>query len=198
MFFDIWRGYKYYIICEYMLIWLYTRCFLKSCVAKKTYIHLCIQVHLLRDINADVLVEDLHHYKSDCHDKLGCKKTYIFYKWRGMNTDLTEIMMDLHGLILCWSLLPDTSGWERWSQSFTEMRSIEVKDAMIIARCLMCEATMTNNTGLNSIISWVVWLNINDRKSPFHHGEYSCRSEPVVADLCLHLSCNLDITASAY
>ena len=30
------------------------------------------------------------------------------------------------------------------------------KDAMIIARGLMCEATMTNNTGLNSIISWVV------------------------------------------
>ena len=79
------------------------------------------------------------------------------------------------GLILCWrSLLPHTSGGERWSQSFTEMRSIEVKNAMIIARDLMCEATRTNNTGLNSIISWVV--DLNDRKSPFHT-EYSCRSE---------------------
>ena len=79
------------------------------------------------------------------------------------------------GLILCLrSLLPHTSGCERWSQSFTEMRSIEVKDAMIISRGLMCEATMTKNTGLNSIISWVVGL--NDRKSPFH-SEYSCRSE---------------------
>ena len=34
-----------------------------------------------------------------------------------------------------------------------------MKDAMIIARGLMCEATMTQNTGLNSIISWVVDLN---------------------------------------
>ena len=81
----------------------------------------------------------------------------------------------LNGLILCLrSLLPHTSGWERWSQSFTEMRSIEVKDAMIIARGLMCEVTMTKNTGLNSIISRVV--DLNDRKSPFH-SEYSCRSE---------------------
>ena len=32
--------------------------------------------------------------------------------------------------------------------------------AMIIARGLMCEATMTKNTGLNSIISWVVDLNV--------------------------------------
>ena len=91
------------------------------------------------------------------------------------------------GLILCLrSLLPHTSGWERWSQSFTEMRSIEVKDAMIIARGLMCEATMTKNTGLNSIISWVV--DLNDRKSPFH-SEYSCRSEHCIwslVDLCLH------------
>ena len=39
-------------------------------------------------------------------------------------------------------------------------------DAMIIARGLTCEATMTKNTGLNSIISWVV--DLNDRKSPFH------------------------------
>ena len=46
--------------------------------------------------------------------------------------------------------------------------------AVIIARGLMCEATMTNNTGLNSIISWAV--DLNDRKSPFH-SEYSCRSE---------------------
>ena len=60
------------------------------------------------------------------------------------------------------------------TQPFTEMRSIEVKDAMIIARGLMCEATMTKNIGLNSIISWVVDLNY--RKSPFH-SEYSCRSE---------------------
>ena len=51
---------------------------------------------------------------------------------------------------------------------------VEVKDAMIIARGLMCEVTMTNNTGLNSIISWVV--DLNDRKSPFY-SEYSCRSE---------------------
>ena len=47
----------------------------------------------------------------------------------------------------------------------------EVKDAMIIARGLMCEATLTKNTGLNWIISWVV--DLNDRKSPFH-SEYSC------------------------
>ena len=40
-----------------------------------------------------------------------------------------------------------------------------MKDAMIIVGDLMCEATMTNNTGLNSIISWVV--DFNDRKSPF-------------------------------
>ena len=46
--------------------------------------------------------------------------------------------------------------------------------SMIIARGLMCEATMTKNTGLNSIISWVV--DLNDRKSHFH-SEYSCRSE---------------------
>ena len=52
----------------------------------------------------------------------------------------------IKGLILCLrSLLPHTSGWERWSQSFTEMRSIEVKDEMIIARGLMCEATMTQD-----------------------------------------------------
>ena len=57
---------------------------------------------------------------------------------------------------------------------FTEMWSIEVKDAMIIPGGLMCEATMTNNTGLNSIISWAV--DLNDRKSPFY-SEYSCRSE---------------------
>ena len=62
-------------------------------------------------------------------------------------------------------------------------RSMEVKDAMIIARGLMCEATMSKNTGLNSIISWVV--DLNDRKSPFY-SEYSCRSEPVEVDLCLH------------
>ena len=31
-----------------------------------------------------------------------------------------------------------------------------MKDEMIIAQGLMCEATMTKNTGLNSIISWVV------------------------------------------
>ena len=37
-----------------------------------------------------------------------------------------------------------------------DVQSIEVKDALIIARGLMCEATMTNNAGLNSIISWVV------------------------------------------
>ena len=81
----------------------------------------------------------------------------------------------LKGLILCLrSLLPHTSGWERWSQSFTEMRSIKVKDVIIISLSLMCEATMTKNTGLNSIISWVV--DLNDRKSPFH-SEYSCRSE---------------------
>ena len=41
---------------------------------------------------------------------------------------------------------------------------------MIIARCLMCEATMTNDTGLNSIISWVV--DLNDIKSPFHSESY--------------------------
>ena len=58
-----------------------------------------------------------------------------------------------------------------------------MKDAMIIARGLMCEETITKNTGLNSIISWVV--DINDRKSPFH-SEYSCRNEPLVVDLCLH------------
>ena len=58
-----------------------------------------------------------------------------------------------------------------------------MKKAFIIAQCLMCETTMTNNTGLNSIISWVV--DLNDRKSSFH-SEYSCRSEPVVADLYLH------------
>ena len=49
-----------------------------------------------------------------------------------------------------------------------------MKDALIITRGLMCEATMTKNTGLNSIISWVV--DLNDRKSPFH-SEYSCRIE---------------------
>ena len=32
---------------------------------------------------------------------------------------------------------------------------MELKDAMIIARGLMCEATMTNNTGLNSILPWI-------------------------------------------
>ena len=43
-----------------------------------------------------------------------------------------------------------------------------------LARGLICEATMTKNTGLNSIISWVV--DLNNRKSPFH-SEYSYRSE---------------------
>ena len=38
-----------------------------------------------------------------------------------------------------------------------------LKDVMIIVRGLMCEETMTKNTGLNSIISWVV--DLNDRKS---------------------------------
>ena len=59
--------------------------------------------------------------------------------------------------------------------SHIRMRAmITVKDAVIIARGLMCETTMTHNTGLNSIISWAV--DLNDRKSPFH-SEYSCRSE---------------------
>ena len=100
------------------------------------------------------------------------EETYLFPKYASISSYLSPL---LKGLILCWrSLLPHTSGWERWSQSFTEIRSIEVKDAVIIARGLMCEATMTNNTGLNSIISWAV--DLNDRKSPFQ-SEYSCRSE---------------------
>ena len=94
--------------------------------------------------------------------------SYVERAWLKITHDIIK------GLILCWrSLLPHTSGWERWSQSFTEMRSIEVKDAVIIARGLMCEATMTNNTGFN-FISWAV--DLNDRKSPFQ-SEYSCRSE---------------------
>ena len=77
--------------------------------------------------------------------------SYVGRAWLKITHDIIK------GLILCLrSLLPHTSGWERCSQSFTEMRSIEVYDAMIIARGLMCEATMTKNTGLNSIISWVV------------------------------------------
>ena len=53
---------------------------------------------------------------------------------------------------------------------------------MIIARGLMCEATMTNNTGLNSIISWVVDLNE--------------ASQCTVADL-FYIKVILDVTASA-
>ena len=63
------------------------------------------------------------------------------------------------------------------------MRNIEVKDAMIIARGLMCEATMTNNTWLNSIASWVV--DLNDRNEKKIIDKYY-RGEPVVADLCVH------------
>ena len=49
--------------------------------------------------------------------------------------------------------------------------------------------SMTNNTGLNSITSWVI--DLTDRKSIFH-SEYSCRSDPavVVISMSQHLHIN--------